>query len=720
MEKKKRVITDFFFSDIIRKLKIRWEKFPVVRYSFYFSAVFILLVMLLSFSSLFPRFFVNPFVPEIGHRCPINIIAQKSIEVKDELATQEAIQRAKASIPLIYRIHQQITQKGIREINQVFQMVKEVKSEDIPKLREISILRKMLPFISQRTFQRLLESPEGAWQYTHSYSVEILRKIMNKGIKRNQIPQARIMIERMATSLPIPQKYADVVRELDQDVIKPNQFVDWEARNRKVQQIEEHFRKSPIYIRIEKGDLIVPKGKIVTRYDLNLLQQLGVIYPTPTLFTAAGMGILSLLCLGILVLYLSYYHPEFLKEEKNLFLFAGIFLLTILLIKVTTHESGYFAPIAAASILVAILFDARLSLIETAVLSLYVGLLTSEVQAMIVAFVGGAVSVFVVSKVSNRFHLVNAIFSVTIATEMTIISFFLIENQSGQLLRNMLWGIWDGVLGVGIPFFILPFIEHFSEIATPFRLLELANPNEPLLREFLVEAPGSYHHSMIVANLAENAAHAIKADSLLVRAGAYYHDIGKMRRPYFFIENQMGGENPHDKLNPSLSTLIVTSHTKDGLELARSHKLPKKIQDIIVQHHGTRVVNYFYHQAVMKEGIEKVNRDDYRHEGPKPQTKEAAVLMLSDTVEAATRSLPKPSHSKIEQTVKQVVREVMLDGQLDESNLSFNELNILIDTFIRLLSGMYHNRIQYPDLSKIQQPDERQGQTKGKVLQFGN
>ncbi len=720
MEKKKRVVVDRFFSDVIRFVKIRWEKFPSIRYLVYFAAVFALMVVILSFNTIFPHFFANPFTPEIGHRCPINIIAHRSIEVKDELATQEKIQQAKASIPLIYRVHQRITQKCILQINQVFQAVKEIKGEGLSQQQEIRILRKMMPFISQKSFQRLLESPEGAWQYTHSYSIAILKKIMGKGIERNQIPQARILIERMATSLPIPEKYADVVKELDQDIVKPNKFVDWEARNRKVQEIEQHFRKYPIYIRIGKGDLIIPKGKIVTEYDEDLLREIGLIYPTPTLFTVIGMGILSLLCLGIFVLYLSYHHAELLKEEKYILLFAGIFILTILLLKWTTRDSGYFAPVAAASILMAILFDDRLSLLETAILSLCVGLLTSEVQAMIVAFIGGAVSIFVVSKVSNRFNLVNAIFPVTAASVIAILSFSLIENESGQLIQNMIWGILDGLLGVGIPFFVLPFIEQLSDIATPFRLLELSNPNEPLLREFLVEAPGSYHHSMIVANLAENAAHAIKADSLLVRAGAYYHDIGKMKRPYFFIENQMGGENPHDKLNPSLSALIVTSHAKDGLELAKSHKLPKKVQDMIVQHHGTRIVNYFYHQAVMKEGVEKVNKDDYRHEGPKPQTKEAAVLMLSDAVEAATRSLSKPTHSKIEQTVKHVVREVMLDGQLDECNLSFKDLNILIDTFIKLLSGMYHHRIQYPDLSKLPQMNEKQAQPKGRVLQFGN
>ena len=237
-------------------------------------------------------------------------------------------------------------------------------------------------------------------------------------------------------------------------------------------------------------------------------------------------------------------------------------------------------------------------------------------------------------------------------------------------------------------------------IITPLKLLELSNPNQPLLKMLLMEAPGTYHHSVIVGNLAEHAAQKIGANSLLARVGAYYHDIGKIKRPYFFNENQMAMDNPHDKITPSLSTLIITSHVKDGVELAKQHKVPGVVIDMIKQHHGDSVISYFYHKAKQGENSDKVNMDSFRYEGPKPQTKEAAIVMLADSVEAAVRSMQDHSSGKIKGMIRKILRDKLESGQLDNCDLTLRDLDIIADAFLDILGGIFHQRIEYPDLEQ--------------------
>ncbi len=278
-----------------------------------------------------------------------------------------------------------------------------------------------------------------------------------------------------------------------------------------------------------------------------------------------------------------------------------------------------------------------------------------------------------------------------------------IINDSSPLFvmgSALLLGTTNGILSSILTNGSLPYLENAFGITSPVRLLELSQPSNPLLKKLLTEAPGTYHHSILVGNLAEAAAEAVGGESLLVRVGAYYHDIGKIKRPYFFIENQFGGDNPHDKIAPSLSTLILTAHVRDGLDLAKEYKLPQAIIKIIEQHHGSSLVTYFYHKALECCVDDNLNEDDFRYEGPKPQTKEAAIVMLADSVEAAVRSMQNKTHGRIEGLVRKILREKLLDGQLDECDLTFRDLEDIAQAFLKVLSGIFHSRVEYPDLTK--------------------
>jgi putative nucleotidyltransferase with HDIG domain len=252
---------------------------------------------------------------------------------------------------------------------------------------------------------------------------------------------------------------------------------------------------------------------------------------------------------------------------------------------------------------------------------------------------------------------------------------------------------------------VLPYLENIFGITTSIKLLELANPSQPLLKKLMTEAPGTYHHCIMVGNLGEAAAEAIGANGLEVRLGAYYHDIGKLKRPYFFAENQFSGNNPHNNMTPQLSTLIITSHVKDGIEMAKEAKLPPIIIQMIAQHHGDSLVSFFYSKA--KETDPQAKERDYRYEQPKPQTKEAAILMMADTVEAAVRSKKNATPGQIEGFIRTLIKGKLNDGQFDECELTFRDLELIAEAFTRVINGIYHKRIEYPpqanELLKLQE-----------------
>jgi cyclic-di-AMP phosphodiesterase PgpH len=269
----------------------------------------------------------------------------------------------------------------------------------------------------------------------------------------------------------------------------------------------------------------------------------------------------------------------------------------------------------------------------------------------------------------------------------------LLSNDMMEVLESTAMGgvgiLLSGILAIGF----LPVFETTFDIVTTVKLLELSNPNSPLLKKLLMEAPGTYHHSVLVSNLAELAAEEIGGNSVLARIGSFYHDIGKTKRPYFFKENQIGKDNPHDKITPNLSTLIITSHVKDGLEMAKEYNLPKVIRDIIAQHHGTTLVKYFYYKMKNSpEGGEEVKEADFRYPGPIPESKEAGIIMLADSVEAAVR--------KIEEMVNNIIKDKLHSGQLDNCDLTLKDLTKIRQCFLKVLSGIYHERIEYPTEEK--------------------
>ncbi|MBL7248641.1 HDIG domain-containing protein [Bacillus sporothermodurans] len=366
---------------------------------------------------------------------------------------------------------------------------------------------------------------------------------------------------------------------------------------------------------------------------------------------------------------------------------------------------GYIFPAAMAPMLIRILLNERFAFILTIILAACGSIIFHDeiagsinVEIAIYILFSGTAGILLLTNRNRRSNILQTGFYVSIINVFII--FFLLFLGNGQLTKieyvyYLTFAFVSGLLSAILTIGLLPFFEAGFGILSTLKLIELSNPNHPLLKKILMEAPGTYHHSVMVANLAESACEAVGANGLLARVGCYYHDIGKTRRPQFFIENQMNIENPHNHLSPESSRDIIIAHAKDGAEMLKKHKLPKEIVDIAEQHHGTTLLKYFYYKA--KEENEGINEADFRYPGPKPQTKEAAIISIADSVEAAVRSMSRPTLEQIKEVIQSIVQDRLQDDQLNECDITLKELEVIKKTFCETLNGIFHSRIEYPN-----------------------
>ena len=365
--------------------------------------------------------------------------------------------------------------------------------------------------------------------------------------------------------------------------------------------------------------------------------------------------------------------------------------------------SPFLIPLACAPILLTLLIDYKLSLVISILNVILIATVTNfNGIIIIIAILGAVLGSTILRRMQQRNDILYAALLIAlISSGITLSLGALTTNNMYEIFLNTLLvamgAILSGVLAVGI----LPFFESTFDIVTTVKLLELSNPNSPLLKKLLMEAPGTYHHSILVSNLAEVAAEEIGANSLLARIGAFYHDIGKTKRPYYFRENQIGIDNPHDKVSSRLSAKIITSHVTEGEELAKQHNLPREIERFIVTHHGDTLVKYFYlTEKKNSDNPDSVKEEDFKYAGPTPSTKEEGIVMLSDSVEAAVRSIKDPNMDKIETMVNNIVKDKLESGQLNNCDLTLKDIEKIKKCFLKALNGIYHQRIEYPKEEK--------------------
>lgn len=639
---------------------------------------------------------------EEGEVSPKNIMAAKRVEILNEQATEDARRRAAAAVQERYTFNSDAINQGSAEIDETFVVLdKALSQRDKTKAisqKFIDDLTVKLPLALPSEDVRTLVGLSGDERFTlQNSALHIFYKLMDDSITEARLEEVRLRTpslvdEQLSTSAP---KTKNALVRLINDAVQVNQLPSYEKTQKAKR--EAMAAIAPVMTIIPEGAAVVREGEMVTADQIKILQELGLYKPKLSVLRVIGVCLMVALGLGVLYGYIFRYRQDFTSNPRYLYVLGLIMVVVAVLCRLLLEYSGFLTPVAIASVLVTTLMDRRLGLLVTGVQALLVGVMANSLAVCGVGFLTGAVGVLALSRVDSRNQMIRATLLVGVSNFLAVVAFELVDGAAlQQLMESAGFGLLNGLLSGWVAVGSLPMFEHYSGITTHFRLLDLSNMNEPLLRRLTLEAPGTYQHSMMVANLSEQAARAIGADALLCRVGAYYHDVGKIKRPRFFIENQMGLENPHDKLAPSLSTRIIHSHVKDGVEMAREDGLPDVLIDFIQQHHGTSLVGYFYHQACSRSS-EPVFEEDFRYPGPRPQTRETAVLMLCDGLEAAARTLSHPTPEKLTELVEKMVKQNLDDGQLDESGLSLKDIKTIKQTLSMALQNIYHARIEYPD-----------------------
>jgi putative nucleotidyltransferase with HDIG domain len=652
---------------------------------------------------------------EIGQVSRENIFAPRAVVYEDKVRTEENRKQAADAIPNQYDYHEEVESAVLRDIGSVLRSVGAIQQEaGLSEVERVERLGAAIPFAMHEINLRFLSKPDPK-------SLDLLTKNINSkvsqlfntdhGVTTENIDGTISEINQEIAKINLPRGYAELGQGLVAHFMQPNYTYSEE----KTRLLRQAARDSvpPVTVTIRKEEKIVGTGDVVTATQLQKLEALGLTRGGMPWKYIVGSGLLVALLMLVVLFYL-YQQCRELYENAGVLYLLGIIVVVILAVAkgILTIELtrspefgallGYMAPIAAAGMLIAILINSRLAVLVTSLMSFLLALMAGgQVNFGIVGLVGGITGVYSVSNLSQRGDLAKAGFYTSAASVAAIAVMGLINNVSPSIIVSsaLILGITNGILSSILTNGSLPYLENAFGITSSVRLLELSYPSNPLLKKLLTEAPGTYHHSILVGNLAEAAVEAVGGDSLLVRVGAYYHDIGKIKRPYFFIENQLSSDNPHDKIAPTLSTLILTSHVRDGLDMAREYKLPRAISSIIEQHHGSSLVTYFYHKA-RENGGDNIDEDEFRYEGPKPQTKESAIVMLADSVEAAVRSMQNRTPGRVEGLVRKILRDKLLDGQLDECDLTFRNLEKIAEAFLKVLNGFFHSRVEYPDLTK--------------------
>ncbi len=692
----------------------KFFKNPSIRRGIWAFVVFLSITLILTID-----FIPKSVKLEVGQVARQDKEAPLTTTYVDQKQTGELRAREAEEVSTIWQTDRDVSGAVQSDISGFFKVIRKYRNLDTYEMqRDLNLMRepdltleKKIEFIQQEIdleiskeeIQLVLETDTHLLNSIEKFLKELTLEYLNNGIQPSFLENVKTKIAMDIQNSNFTSSYKGLLNTIAYQVVRPNLIIDVEETHRR--QEEAMAKIPPVERTVRQGEIIIRAGDVVTEEDIAILEALGLQRPQVNIRNIIGLVMIVAIMMAVAIFYLYRYHQKVYYDDNVLYLLGLLAIFIILIAKLLTLtqliNTGYLVPIALISILFSILVDSLISIMFTAILTFIIVIVTGgDYATAAVLLVSGLTGIFSVSKVSGRSDLVRAGFYVSGATAVTILAYSLTQPLSGfEVLKFTLWGIINGIFAAIMANGLLPYLENVFGITSAIKLLELSNPNQPLLKKLLMEAPGTYHHCLLVGNLVEAAADKIGADSLLVRVGAYYHDIGKIKRPYLFSDNQFGGDNPHNKLSPGLSTLIIKSHVKDGIEMARKYKLPKPVLDIIQQHHGTNLISFFYQEALQDEKYDNVKEDDFRYEGPKPQTKEAALIMLADITEAAVRSkgFNSSNYNRIEGLVRELVHKKLEEGQLDECDLTLKNLDKIASAFTKVLSGIYHQRIEYPE-----------------------
>jgi putative nucleotidyltransferase with HDIG domain len=644
--------------------------------------------------------------------------ADHRLEVVDEQATLRKIDRAITPIYQDAAPHNQDIMESLRKLSgSLGQLTQDTVSS--AEARRTSFMAIAGSFSNaEQIYDRYFTTPISAndWAQISTAAQQAMERILKAGLTEAQADnpaQRRVLILDNIPRFGYPHQYRELVAFLVDGTLEPNRILDEKAMLKSREMLTERFfQDEPEIVVFNRGQKIVGHGEKVTPVQRAALAKMGRIAGRNNWLAVLGVGLLS----GLFVLTLWNYLYHF--EERQFFKPAYVSLLGTLTVFIVVFfqllDQGalgrvplYAFPLAAYAMMLSIFTHPHVAVLATTLLVFLLALaMRLDYYSVSVLLFGSYMGIYILQRrinFSDRGQLIYAGCYVGVTNALGLLAISLLKPDFSQdlywnaLLFSVGWGLFSGIFSGILAIGTLPLLESIFRVITPFTLMELGNHDRPLLKRMQFEAPGTFHHSLMVASLAETAAEAIGANALLTRVGCLYHDIGKMKRPLFFIENQayFGVENPHDKLTPRLSKMVITAHPRDSIEMAKQHRLPEVLMKFMTEHHGTLTAGYFYNKACQEEGAENVNKSQFRYPGPKPGSKETAIVMLADACESAVRALKSPSAAQVEERIDKIIQQRIADGQFDNCPITFKDIEIIKQTFVRVLRGIQHNRIEY-------------------------
>ena len=563
----------------------------------------------------------------------------------------------------------------------------------------------LIPNLSSPIAVAIAELPDAAWLAVTAETLRVLDDHVQMRIREDELASVHIQAI-VSINQSLNRNQIAVVSALVREYIQANLIFNPLATEAARQQARDAVQ--PVTTTAEPGEVIVRAGETLTEDDVEALKSLGLSRRTLRFDLLLGTALYAGLLIGLFLYYVGIFQPATLAHPLQLtgaLIAIALALFVTKLVMPTAHWAVYAIPLATGAMVLSNLLAPRLALAWSATTALLLApLYNGNLELIVLSFASAAVGALAARQIERIHTFFVAGLQVAAAGLVVVVAFRLLYQDYDLvgITPAVLATIGNGILSAVLALGASGLAGILFGATTTMQLLELAHPGQALLRRLALEAPGTFHHSMLVANLAEQAAEQVGANPLLVRVGAYYHDVGKLYRPYYFIENQMDGENIHDHLSPEESALAIIEHASKGLELGRQHHLPRRVQAFIGEHHGDQQMKYFYRRAVEENGHQPVNEGQYRYPGPRPQSKETALVMLADSAEALVRSATSPSSGtpqstrSIEEMVTRVVDERILEGQLDDSALTLQDLKMIKRAFTQQLQGIYHPRIEYP------------------------
>ena len=643
---------------------------------------------------------------QAGETATEDIRAPRSGYYVDIRATVENQREAELTVPPVYDVAPHVFDTAQSRIHNTFENLRAAREtpavSTAEKLAGLKAERNLKLVGDQNLREALSASNENLAGVEKSIK-DAVGGVFHQGIRSNtqDLEIAHSMLRTLLQGSEVPNALRGFAAQVAIAAVQEPNFIynteDTERRRK-----EKRDEVEPIRRRIEAGEVIVKAGHELTQSEVDKLVALGLQGPRLDPKRAAALFLLTLFFVSVTGLYMRQYSLKIFNADRNMLLLSMLVLLGLISFKIAAQFPGvdYAAvPITTTiGMVVCIMLDARFAVMVAMMVGVLAATLSSNQFAVLVMSLGSAlVGIRSVAELHSRAQLTRTAFLLGGANVILSASVGTLTNDTtSDILIEMSWGLGSGIACTILTLGLVMFLERPFGITSHLRLLELSDPNEPILKRLQIESPGTCTHSIMVGNLAESAAKAINADALLTRVASLYHDIGKIKRPSCFAENQFSADNIHDKLTPTLSALAIIAHVKEGIEMARECKLPQAIIDIIPQHHGTNLVSYFYSRALESLSEGEVNDAAFRYPGPKPQTREAGIIMLADGVEATARSLANPTPARVEAMVRKIFRERLDEGQLTECDLTLKDLDTIEKTFAHMLKGLLHTRVEYP------------------------